>query len=235
MAKEAFDAETLLNRYRVRGKAEKTFGERKTGLNPQLSSSARPRSHFRGRPIERETEPAAEKWRPQNEAVLLLNLLDFQWMHEGRCDMKRAEDRGRSYREVPRAGAPRALQGRDPRPEDDLPYRSVRRRLLVEAARNRETIHPPDCVAIARPHQRPRSSMTDPSWQRRASGPCCANTSNSRPATFDRVEAAPIEHRQLPRNQGSSHIKLLAWILSRQNQHSNKNSSLSHGLANCAG
>ena len=64
LAREAFDAETLLKRYRVRGKAEKIFGELKTGLDPQLSSSARPKSHFRGRPIERETEPGDETWRP---------------------------------------------------------------------------------------------------------------------------------------------------------------------------
>ncbi|MCY4565218.1 MAG: IS1380 family transposase [Gammaproteobacteria bacterium] len=108
LSRQAFDTEALLKRYRVRGKAEKTFGELKTGLNPQLSSSARPKSHFRGRPLERETEPAAEEWRPQNEAILLLNLLAFQLMHEGRCGMETAEGQGWSigkFREqVLRAG-----------------------------------------------------------------------------------------------------------------------------------
>ena len=116
LAREAFDAETLLKRYRVRGKAEKIFGELKTGLDPQLSSSARPKSHFRGRPIERETEPGDETWRPQNEAILLLNLLAFQLMHEGRCDMEKADDRGWSigtFREkVLRAGCRVATHAR---------------------------------------------------------------------------------------------------------------------------
>ena len=116
LAREAFDAETLLKRYRVRGKAEKIFGKLKTGLDPQLSSSARPRSHIRGRPIERETEPGDETWRPQNEAILLLNLLAFQLMHEGRCDTEKADDRGWSivtFREkVLRAGCRVATHAR---------------------------------------------------------------------------------------------------------------------------
>ena len=116
LTREAFDVETLLKRYRVRGKAEKTFGELNTGLDPQLSSSALPKSHFRGRPIELETEPAAEKWRPQNEAILLLNRLAFRLVHEGRCDMERAEVRGWSivkFREqVLRAGCTVATPAR---------------------------------------------------------------------------------------------------------------------------
>ena len=116
LTREAFDVGTLLGRYRVRRKAEKTFCELKTGLDPQQSSSAPPKSHFRGRPIERETEPAAGKWHPQNEAILLLNRPAFQLMHEGRCDMERAEDRGWSivkFREqVLRAGCTVATHAR---------------------------------------------------------------------------------------------------------------------------
>ena len=139
------------------------------------------------------------------------------------------------HREVPRAVAPRGLQGRDTRTEDDLSHRYVRRRLLVEAARNLETIHPLDCVAFAQPHQRPLSSIFDPKLQRHTSDPCCACRSKSCPATFNRVETAPIEHRRLPRNQGSGKIKLLAQMLSRQMQHPKENSLRSHGLANHPG
>ena len=94
LSREAFDAEALLKRYRVRGKAEKIFGEPKTGLHPQLSSSARHKSHCRRGPVEREAEPEAETWRPQNEVILLLNLPAFQVMHEGRCGMEPAEGEG---------------------------------------------------------------------------------------------------------------------------------------------
>ena len=155
LSRQAFDAEALLKRYRVRGKAENTFGELKTGLNPQLSSSARPKSHFRGRPLERETEPAAEEWRPHNEAILLLNLLAFQLMHEGRCGMETAEGQGWSIGKFREQGAPRRLPGRLARPDDDLPHRPIRRRGLVEAAGSLETVHSPDGVAVARPPQRP--------------------------------------------------------------------------------
>ena len=116
LSKEAFDAEALLKRYRVRGKAEKIFGELKTGIHPQLSSSARPKSHCRGRPVLREAEPEAETWRPQNEVLLLLNLLAFQLMHEGRCGMEAAEGEGWSvvkFREqVLRAGCRVAFHAR---------------------------------------------------------------------------------------------------------------------------
>ena len=44
LSRQAFDAGALWNRYRVRGKAEKFFGELKTSLDPQLSSTVRPRA-----------------------------------------------------------------------------------------------------------------------------------------------------------------------------------------------
>jgi hypothetical protein len=66
-------AEELLVRYRYRGLAEKDFGDWKAALDPRLSSSPRPKRHYRGMPLERRgsvTDSFAA-----NEASLLLSLL----------------------------------------------------------------------------------------------------------------------------------------------------------------
>lgn len=49
---------------------------------------------YAGNTIER-SDPAAEmEWRPENEALLLLALLAYQTMHEGRCAMEGASGKG---------------------------------------------------------------------------------------------------------------------------------------------
>ncbi len=108
LAREDVGAEELLARYRVRGKAENTFGELKSTLRAQLPSSPRPKRQYAGKTIERSDPPTEAEWRPQNEALLLLALLAYQTMHEGRCAMQDASGKGWSlgtFREkVLRAG-----------------------------------------------------------------------------------------------------------------------------------
>ena len=94
LAREVFGAEELLARYLVRSKAENTFGELKSTLRAQLPSTPRPKRQYAGKTIERSDLPAETEWRPQNEALLLLALLAYQIMHEGRCAMQDASGKG---------------------------------------------------------------------------------------------------------------------------------------------
>ena len=66
-------AEELLVRYRYRGLAEKDFGDWKTAFDPHLSSSPRPKRHYRGRRLP-QRESLTDSF-AANEALLLLNLL----------------------------------------------------------------------------------------------------------------------------------------------------------------
>jgi hypothetical protein len=79
----------LLERYRKRGTAEKDFGEWKQGLDVSLSSSPRPKDHYRGREVQ---APYAE---PDsfavNEARLLLSLIAANLMHAASGLLERAE------------------------------------------------------------------------------------------------------------------------------------------------
>jgi hypothetical protein len=72
-------AQALLERYRKRGTAEKDFGEWKQALSVSLSSSPRPKAHYRG------TEVTAPYTRPDsfaaNEVRLLLSLIAANLMH----------------------------------------------------------------------------------------------------------------------------------------------------------
>ena len=73
----------LLDLYRQRGTAEGHYGEFKSVLQPALSSSRRPKSHYRGQePQQRSahTEPFAA-----NEVKLLLNALAYNLLHAVRC------------------------------------------------------------------------------------------------------------------------------------------------------
>ena len=63
------------------------------------------------------------------------------------------------------------------RPDDDLPHRPIRRRVLVEAAGSLETVHSPDGVAVARPPQRPYSSVVISARQCQAPESSCAKRS----------------------------------------------------------
>src|SRR5690606_37367572 len=69
---EAVSAEALLRRYRRRGRAEKDFGDWKSALQLRLSSSPRPKTHYRGVRL-REQGPVRDSF-AVNEAWLLLNL-----------------------------------------------------------------------------------------------------------------------------------------------------------------
>jgi hypothetical protein len=74
-------AEALLERYRRRGCAEADFGDCNTALAPSLSSTPRPKSHYRLRPIhEPYTEPDSFA---ANEAQLLLSYLAANLMAAG--------------------------------------------------------------------------------------------------------------------------------------------------------
>jgi hypothetical protein len=66
-------AEELLVRYRYRALAEKDFGDWQTAFDPHLSSSPRPKRHYRGRRLP-EREPLTDSF-AANEALLLMNLL----------------------------------------------------------------------------------------------------------------------------------------------------------------
>ena len=94
-------AEELLATYRRRGKAEGHMGELMDVLDPALSSASRPKSHYRGKPLET-AEPTEERTptgvRPHNEALFLLNLLAYGILHLGRVLMESATRRGWSLR-----------------------------------------------------------------------------------------------------------------------------------------
>lgn len=78
---EEESAETLLERYRRRGSAEADLGDCNTALAPSLSSTPRPKSHYRHRPIhEPYTEPDSFA---ANEAQLLLSYLAANLMAAG--------------------------------------------------------------------------------------------------------------------------------------------------------
>jgi len=69
-------APDLLQRYRQRGTAESDFGAFKSTLAPTLSSSPRPKSHYRGRPVDSPSPPSPESDTfAANDAKLLLALL----------------------------------------------------------------------------------------------------------------------------------------------------------------
>ena len=85
---------TSLARYRARGKSENKFGELKGALRAQLPSSPRPKQHYAGKTIDRSDAPVRKEDRPQNEALLVLALLEYQTMHQGRCALESASGKG---------------------------------------------------------------------------------------------------------------------------------------------
>ncbi|MBL7008279.1 MAG: IS1380 family transposase [Planctomycetes bacterium] len=89
-------AAALLDHYRRRGKAEGHFGEFKDVLAPALSSTRRPKSHYRGRQPRRRTESVDPM--ASNEVILLLHGIAYQLMHAGRCVQERVERQGVSLR-----------------------------------------------------------------------------------------------------------------------------------------
>lgn len=93
------DAGALLERYRARGLAEKEFGDWKSSLSLALSSTSRPKSHYRGQRVR--TQATAMDAFAANEARLLLSLLAANLLHagaellsaDGRAQMSRARFR----------------------------------------------------------------------------------------------------------------------------------------------
>lgn len=85
--KDEVDAPTLLERYRQRGTAEKDFGDWKQALDLSLSSTPRPKTHYRGRAVR---EPYAQPDSfAANEASLLLSLIAANLLHAGALLLER--------------------------------------------------------------------------------------------------------------------------------------------------
>jgi hypothetical protein len=95
---EQYGAEDLLELYRVRGAAEGYMGELMSVLAPALSSSPRPKSHYRGEPPKK-TSPSCDSF-AHNEALLLLNALAYDLMHVARVLLEQATDDGWSVKRL---------------------------------------------------------------------------------------------------------------------------------------
>ena len=96
-------ARNLLAMYRQRGKAEGHMGELMSVVNPALSSSPRPKRHYRGRPVEN-PGPGIDTF-ACNETRLLLAVFGYQIMHAQRAVLERATGTGWSLRRLLEAGA----------------------------------------------------------------------------------------------------------------------------------
>jgi len=95
---EQMNAQSLLDLYRQRGTAEGYMGELMDVLAPALSSSARPKSHYRGKALGACATPMDAF--AHNEVILLLNLLAYNILHTTRTLMKTATDQSWSLRRV---------------------------------------------------------------------------------------------------------------------------------------
>ncbi|MRH22987.1 hypothetical protein GH815_18745 [Rhodovulum strictum] len=106
--------EDILEHYRARGTAEGHMGELKDVLAPALSSTNRPKSHWRGR-TPQSCADAVDAF-ACNEVRLLIALLAYEVMHIARRAMAAATGTGWSLRRlrerVLRAGARLILSGR---------------------------------------------------------------------------------------------------------------------------
>ena len=100
LRRDRYSGARLLGLYRMRGKAEGHMGELMDVLAPALSSAPRPKSHYRGRRLEADRRPEEPGVRPQNETLLLLNLLAYEVLHAGRCVMEQATGTGWSLRRL---------------------------------------------------------------------------------------------------------------------------------------
>ena len=95
---ETMDGATLLELYRERGTAEGRMGELMSVLDPALSSSARPKSHYRGKTPKKRT-PSVNAF-ATNEVLLLLNALAYNVLHAVRVLMSGATEEGWSVRRL---------------------------------------------------------------------------------------------------------------------------------------
>lgn len=94
---EQRDGPALLAMYRERGTAEGHMGELMDVLDPALSSAPRPKSHYRGEPVEPGRVGDAFA---QNEVLLLLNVLAYDVVHVARVLLETASGEGWSLRRV---------------------------------------------------------------------------------------------------------------------------------------
>jgi hypothetical protein len=92
------DAASLLEMYRQRGTAEGHMGELMNVLRPALSSTPRPKSHYRGLAPE-EHVPSGDAF-AQNEVTLLLNVLAYNLAHVLRTLLEAATGEGWSLQRV---------------------------------------------------------------------------------------------------------------------------------------
>ena len=95
---EQMPGASLLEMYRQRGTAEGHMGELMSVLDPALSSSPRPKSHYRGRtPVQR--FPSGDSF-AQNEVLLLLNVLAYSAAHATRLVVEASTGEGWSLKRV---------------------------------------------------------------------------------------------------------------------------------------
>jgi hypothetical protein len=93
---EQMPAAELLALYRQRGTAEGHFGELMDVLDPALSSSPRPKAHYRGE-VPTRRYPSGDSF-AQNEVRLLMNALAYNLVHIGRALLEEATLEGWSLR-----------------------------------------------------------------------------------------------------------------------------------------
>jgi len=89
---EQMPPEVILAFYRKRGSAEARFGELKTVLRPALSSTQRPKSHYRGE--EPKVRAAQQDPFAANEVHLLLAGLAYNLLHVARTLLEKATGTG---------------------------------------------------------------------------------------------------------------------------------------------
>ncbi len=93
---QQMSGEQLLDLYRERGTAEGHMGELMDVLEPALSSSPRPKRHYRGL-LPNQRTPSCDSF-SHNEVILLLNILAYNVAHTGRVLMERSTRTGWSLR-----------------------------------------------------------------------------------------------------------------------------------------
>jgi hypothetical protein len=96
--REQMDGQDLLDMYRQRGTAEGHMGELMSVLAPALSSSPRPKSHYRGA-VPEVRFPSGDSF-AQNETILLLNVLAYGLVHAARLMLEVATHEGWSLKRV---------------------------------------------------------------------------------------------------------------------------------------
>lgn len=98
MSADEMPADELLALYRKRGKAEGHMGELKSVVDPALSSSPRPKRHYRGRAVTTRG-PSVDAF-ACNEVRLLVALFGYQTMHVLRALLEQATQTGWSLRRL---------------------------------------------------------------------------------------------------------------------------------------